>query len=287
MNGILLIDKPLNWTSQDVVTKLKRILKIKKIGHAGTLDPLATGLLVVLVGEATKLSNYLLEEDKKYHATVLVGAATLTEDSEGEIIERKTVTRLDNVDMILESLIGELEQTPPMFSAIKQDGKKLYDLARKGLVVERKTRTVNIYDIKRISDICYYNGEAEFSVLTHVSKGTYIRSLAVEIGSRLNYPAYLKGLRRVSSGKMTIDDCVTIEDVQNGNYKLLSMLEVLNYPEIVLDEEMHKKIVNGMTVKLDNIDYETVKMSYNNELVAIYQKSGQYYKAVRVWNLLN
>lgn len=284
MNGILLIDKPLNWTSQDVVTKIKRILKVKKIGHAGTLDPLATGLLVVLIGDATKLSNYLLEEDKKYEAQILIGVSTTTEDAEGQIVDVKAVDKLDDVDDVLLSLIGNLEQVPPMFSAIKQDGKKLYDLARQGINVERKSRTVKIFNLQRTSEIYYHDNEAEFCVTTHVSKGTYIRSLAVEIGSRLEYPAHLKALRRISSGNMNVEDSYTIEDVQNGNFQLIPLLKALNLPEIVLDEELYKKVTNGMTVKLVNTNEEIVKMSYNNELVAIYQKSGQYYKAARVWN---
>lgn len=288
MNGILLVNKEKGYTSQDVVSRIRRIFNIKKVGHAGTLDPLATGVVVVLINEATKLSNYLLEEDKEYACEIVIGKATDTEDATGKIVEEKEVEALDNrkVDSILKSINGRIVQVPPMYSAIKIDGKKLYELARKGITVEREPRFVNIYSLDRASDIVVKNNEAVFSFVTKVSKGTYIRTLCTEIGLRLEYPAYMNNLMRISSGNFRIEDSYSLKDIEEGNYKIIPMLEALNnYRQFEVDEEQAKKVKNGMPIFNKEIynNEELIVLSYNNELLAIYKKSGIEYKAERVW----
>lgn len=288
MNGILLVNKEKGYTSQDVVSRIRRIFNIKKVGHAGTLDPLATGVVVVLINEATKLSNYLLEEDKEYACEIVIGKATDTEDATGKIVEEKEVEALDNskVDSILKSINGRIMQVPPMYSAIKMDGKKLYELARKGITVEREPRFVNIYSLDRTSDTIVKNNEAVFSFVTKVSKGTYIRTLCTEIGLRLEYPAYMNNLVRISSGNFKIEDSYSLKDIEEGNYKIIPMLEALNnYRQFEVDEEQAKKVKNGMPIPNKEMynNEELIVLSYNKELLAIYKKSGIEYKAERVW----
>lgn len=287
MNGIILVNKEKGMTSHDVVAKIKRIMKVKKIGHAGTLDPLATGLLVVMINEATKLSNYLMEEEKTYQAEIIIGVGTDTEDSDGNIIDRKVVKEIDNVDQVLKSLIGKQEQVPPMYSAIKVDGKKLYELARAGQTIERNSRTIEIYDLKRISEIEYFNEYVKFSFIAEVSKGTYLRSLCVEIGKRLGYPAHMNNLNRITSGALHIDDSATIRDIELGNYRLISMVDSLRkYPIISVSEALKNKILNGVALGLTELNSKDnlVVLVFKNELLAIYRLEKGKYRAERVWN---
>lgn len=289
MNGILLVDKEQGLTSQDVVSRVKRLLNLKKAGHAGTLDPLATGVMVVLLGEATKLSNYLLTADKVYEAEITLGIATDTEDSLGTVIAEKTVglIAVELIDQVLADLIGDQQQIPPMFSAIKASGKKLYELARQGISIPREARHIEILSLKRTSDIFYENNTLKFSFLTRVTKGTYIRTLCTEIGARLDYPAHMSALKRVASGNFTIDACYTLQDVSEGKYSILSPLEALKDEKIVaLDEEEYRRVKNGMSLPLNDkfANHDLVVLQYDNELVAIYKKSEFNYKAERVWN---
>ena len=233
MNGIVIVDKPSNWTSHDVINKIKKILKIKKIGHAGTLDPLATGVLVVLLNGATKLSDYLLADEKEYVFEVVVGVATDTEDASGNVTDVKAVNELGNVDEVLAGLVGPLKQKPPMYSSVHYQGRKLYEYAREGQTLDRIARDVHIYEMKRISEIIYKENKAVFSASARVSKGTYIRSLAVEIGNRLNFPAYLGSLRRIASGNFKIEDAVTIDEIEKDNFKIITMLDAMkNYKSV-------------------------------------------------------
>ncbi len=283
MNGIIIVDKKKDWTSQDILTKIKKSKKFNKIGHAGTLDPLATGVMVVMINEATKLSDYLMNDEKEYLCEIIIGKATDTEDSQGNIISESEVKELKNVDEVLNSLVGKLDQIPPMYSALHHNGVKLYELARRGIEVEREKRLVEIFSINRTSDIVIENGEAKFSFITRVSKGTYIRTLCVEIGNRLGFPAYMNELRRLSSGNMRIEDASTLDDVLAGNFKLINMLEVFkNYKIIEVDEYLDSKIKNGMKVKVD-CDQNLIVFSKNNDLYAIYEKDNELYRAKRIW----
>ena len=287
IDGVLLLDKPAKMTSQDAVNKVKRILNVKKIGHAGTLDPLATGLLVVLLGDATKISSYLLEESKEYIAEIVIGNTTKTLDSETEVCEHVDVEKLENVDGVLKSIIGEIILVPPIYSAIKVDGQKLYDIARRGETVEIEGRLSNIFEIERISDVIYENKIAKFSFRCRVSKGTYIRSLCEEIGKRFNYPAYMSNLRRISSGKMSIKDANTIEDLVNGKYYLKSTLNAIGEVKIVhINDAIYNRVKNGMKIILKFCSEEEVFLAYQNKLVGIYYKNNEQehsYSARRIW----
>lgn len=289
MDGILLINKEQGFTSQDVVSKVKKILNLKKAGHAGTLDPMATGLIVVLLEEATKLSSYLLNEEKVYEAEVTLGIATDTEDRTGTIVSSKTVDRLDigYLDRILKGLIGKQEQIPPMFSAIKSSGKKLYELARQGISIPREARQIEILDLKRTSEVYYEDGIAKFSFITRVTKGTYIRTLCTEIGFRLNYPAHMSALKRLASGKFTLEQSFSFEELVAGKVEIISPLQAMADRKIVrLDEKEYKKVKNGMTLanKEKFAGCDLVVLEYQNRLVAIYKKDEKGYKAERVWN---
>ena len=289
MNGILLVNKEQGFTSQDVVSRIKKSLNLKKVGHAGTLDPMATGVVVVLLEEATKLSSYLLNEEKIYEAEITLGIATDTEDSTGKIVATREVKELDveMIDQVLADLVGKQEQIPPMFSAIKSSGKKLYELARQGITIPREARQIEIGELKRISAICTEKGTLKFSFITRVTKGTYIRTLCTEIGNRLNYPAHMSALRRLASGKFTHDQSFLLSEITEGKYEIISPLKAMEDRKIVkLNEEEYQRVKNGMTLsnKETFADSDLVVLEYQNRLVAIYKKDEKEYRAERVWN---
>ena len=211
LDGVLLIDKPSAHTSHDVVARLRGILRMKRIGHAGTLDPMATGLLVILVGKATRISQYLMSVDKEYTGTIKLGASTNTQDAEGEVLETRPVPELSEADVraALNGFLGDQYQMPPMFSAIKIAGKPLYKSARAGEEVEREPRFIRIsqYDLTR-----WASPELDFRVLC--TKGTYVRTLAHDLGQRLGCGAHLSALRRISSGNLNVSRAVTLEQLQ-------------------------------------------------------------------------
>lgn len=216
LDGIIIINKLKGCTSHDVVSKVKRILNTK-VGHTGTLDPNATGVLPILVGKGTKLSYYITEHDKEYIATLQLGIKTDTADSEGSIIEEKKVEndslKRENVNKILESFIGKQEQIPPMYSAIKVNGKKLYEYARKNESIELTPRKIEIYEINLI-DILEKEKQIIFKV--KCSKGTYIRSLCEDIATKLHTVGYMKELERITVGKFNISDAITIEELEEN-----------------------------------------------------------------------
>ncbi len=210
INGLLLIDKPAKWTSHDVVAKLRNHFNLKKVGHAGTLDPMATGLLILLIGKMTKLSSFIMNEDKIYDGSILLGKKTNTQDIEGEI------TKIGNPNNVTQEIIekmikpfnGKIMQIPPMVSAIKKDGVPLYKLARKGIEINRVPREVNI---KKFIIHSYDNYEVKFTV--ECSKGTYIRTLANDLGDNIGCYACLSSLRRIASGKFNIINSYSLDDV--------------------------------------------------------------------------
>ena len=212
LDGILLVDKPQDWTSHDVVNFIRGRYRLAKVGHGGTLDPMATGLLVLLLGKCTKLSDQVMTGMKTYTGTYTLGATTNTQDADGEVEETFPVpTDLDReaLEQVAEAFRGDIEQIPPMVSAIKKDGKPLYKLAREGKVIERDPRPVTIfrYDLTRI-DL------PEIDVEIDCSKGTYIRTLAHDFGARLGCGAHLSALRRTRSGEFSVSEAVTIEDLR-------------------------------------------------------------------------
>lgn len=215
MDGILAVWKPEGWTSHDVVAKLRRLLGMKRIGHAGTLDPMVTGVLPVCLGRATRVVEYVQERPKAYEAVLKLGIATDTEDLTGTILESVSVPPMSESDIAaaLQSFRGTISQVPPMFSAVKVNGKRLYELAREGKTVERKAREATIYDIRLLrADLNREQPEIEFAV--QCSKGTYIRTLCVDIGKALGVPATMAGLTRTISAGITKESCLTMEQIQ-------------------------------------------------------------------------
>ena len=284
MDGVLLVNKERGLSSQAVLTKLKHILNEKKIGHCGTLDPMAEGVLVVLLGSATKLSSYLLEKDKEYIAEALLGVETTTYDLEGEVIKKvdNPDVSLDKIDEVLKSYQGTIMQTPPIYSAIKINGRKLYDYAIKGDEVELKPREVIIYEINRLTDVI----DDKFSFKVSASKGTYIRSLVHDIGESLKTFATVARLIRTRSGKFMISDAYSLNDIENGNYKLIKMSDAIDLEKITINKDLFKKVSFGGKISLKDIkaSQNEVALIYNGELVAIYKREDSFYKAVRVWN---
>lgn len=247
MNGILIINKPKGITSHDVVGKVRRILHTKKVGHAGTLDPIATGVLIVLVGRATKLSDRLLCEKKCYKAGFRLGIETDTYDITGNIVcENAADVSKDKIKSVLESFKGKISQIPPMYSAIKIEGKKLYELARRGVTVERKAREVEIYDID-------LSGENELYIAC--SKGTYIRSLIHDMGKMLGVGACMTALERCASGTFSIENSVTLEQLERDGFDAcaLTVDEIINSPAVTVSGENERKIKNGNTVFFEGV----------------------------------
>lgn len=217
-NGIVIIDKPAGWTSMDVCAKLRGILKTKKIGHAGTLDPMATGVLPVFVGQATRAVSFAEGGEKEYVAGLRLGRTTNTQDTEGQTLTQSPVTvGREELEAVLPWFTGEISQIPPMFSAIKINGQKLYDLARQGKEVERKARTVTIFTLEVVEQV----SETDYILRIRCSKGTYVRTLCHDIGQALGCGGCMFSLRRTMAAGFTLDESVTLEQMQEGGEALL------------------------------------------------------------------
>ena len=267
MNGILLVNKPKDYTSRDVVNKLTKIFNTKKIGHTGTLDPIAEGVLVITIGKCTKLCDLLTSSYKEYIATIKLGIKTDTLDITGNILEQKDfkITE-DQVKEVLNSFKGKSIQEVPIYSAIKVNGKKLYEYAREGKSIELPKREI---DIKSIELLEYKNDEITFK--TTVSKGTYIRSLINDICIKLNTVGTMSNLVRTKQGKFNIEDSYTLEQIENNNYKIISKETALQDLETInINEELLKPVNNGAIInKIFKSDIACLK--YNNEIIAIYK----------------
>ena len=281
MNGVLLINKEKGITSSDVVVKLKHILNTKKVGHTGTLDPLAQGLMLVTVGKATKISNLLTEKYKEYIATFELGYQTDTYDTEGKVINKSDkVVEKEKIIEVINSYKKRYLQEVPIYSSVKVNGKKLYEYARNNIEVELPKREVEIKDIEILSI-----EENKVVIKTFVSKGTYIRSLINDIGMSLETYATMTDLIRTKVDKYNLEDAYTLEDVEENNYKLLSIDEVLDYPKIELSDELYKKVSNGVKISNDYNINDKVILKYNNHLVAIYEEKDNNLIPFIVFNL--
>ena len=262
MNRIIIIDKPKDITSQGVVSKIKRILNVKKVGHTGTLDPLATGVLPILVGDATKLSKYLIEHDKIYFAKVVLGERRTTGDLEGEVVETidTDISKIkkEEIEEVLKSFLGESKQVPSIYSAIKVNGKKLYEYAREGKKVEVPERTIIIKNIRLLN---IDNDDNSFEYEVEVSKGTYIRTLSEDIAKKLGTVGYLSNLRRIKVDKFDIDQSVTLEELEenkdNDEFKnkyLLKTEDVFKDLKIItLNRRKEELFLNGVKLTF-NVD---------------------------------
>jgi tRNA pseudouridine55 synthase len=268
MDGILVVNKPLGKTSFDMVAQTRREFHTKKVGHIGTLDPMASGVLPILIGNCTKLSDYLMDHDKDYVAIIKLGQSTNTGDQEGEIVEEKDIDENifeeNKIEETLNSFLGESEQIPPMYSAIKINGKKLYELARTGQTVERKPRKICITSIKLVN-IDKENNEIEFKVTC--SKGTYIRTLCEDIAKKLGTIGYMSKLTRTRVGEFKIED----------EGKIISLEELLEKnPSRELNNEEYKKLSNGIMVDFGNKNNSVesnlkcfVKLYHNDQFIGV------------------
>lgn len=276
INGIVLLDKPLGITSNAALQKVKRLFNASKAGHTGSLDPLASGLLPICLGEATKISSYLLDADKAYTGTCKLGIRTTTADAEGEVIEQKPVGNLSEqqVNTVLEKYTGTIEQIPPMHSAIKQNGQPLYKLAHQGIEVERQPRTIHIYELSQSR----LDGD-ELDIAMRCSKGTYVRTLAEDIGRELGCGAHLSALRRTKVGPFTLDRAVTMETLETLAEEGFAALDqhilpieqaLADWPEIQLTENSAFYLNRGQAVQVAQAPTSgLVRLSANQQFIGI------------------
>lgn len=296
MDGILPLWKPKGMTSHDCVIKIRKLFQTKKVGHTGTLDPEVEGVLPICIGQATKIVPFLTDTKKTYIAEMKLGEATETEDSYGKIIETADVGHFPSnqeIDAVLQSFSGEITQIPPMYSAVKVNGRKLYEYARANEPVERPSRKVHIFEINRL----HTNPKEKTAAFKVVcSKGTYIRTLCVDIGKKLGYPAHMSNLKRTETGAFTEETAVTFEEIaeaieENEQETILKplIMGVNHLAQVYVDEETKWKIRHGQKLKrpLKVPETNPFVMMYQDELLAVYklhETNQNEIKAVRVFN---
>ena len=300
MDGIINVYKEKGFTSHDVVAKLRGILHIKKIGHTGTLDPDAVGVLPVCIGKGTKLCDMITDTDKTYEAVMLLGISTDTQDISGNVLSKKDVA-VDEKTLIetIDSFVGEYKQIPPMYSAIKVNGRKLYQLAREGIEIETSPRDVYIHSI-HINDMNLQDDEPSVTMTVSCSKGTYIRTLCHDIGEKLGCGACMKSLSRTRVGRFYIDDSYTINQIAALNLKgeLSSIVtpvdSMFDYPEIRIKREYDKLLYNGNQLPLSagkaldgNTDDKVRIYNESGEFIGIYSMDDSGYKPVKIFSVVN
>lgn len=297
MNGILPLWKPRGLTSHDCVMKVRKLFKMKKVGHTGTLDPEVEGVLPICLGEATKIIPYL-EGKKIYVAQVYLGKATETEDQTGKIISEKTVDDLPSdkeINDVLKQFLGKIIQIPPMYSAVKVKGKRLYEYARANIEVERPKREVIIYNISRLNDHLIHISRNEFRFKVTCSKGTYIRTLCVDIGKKLGYPAHMSYLKRTESDGFTEKDAVTFSRIKqavthNEQSELLHPIDSgLRHLDVIqVDKDLKSRVLNGQKLKSQNLNFKTdpFLIKYKEDVLAIYKTENEsIIRPARVFNV--
>lgn len=271
VNGIILIDKPTGMTSRDVVDIVSKKFQTRKVGHTGTLDPLATGVLVLGINKGTKLSELLVANDKVYIAEFILGMLTDTLDTTGKLLDEEDINiSEEEVRNALSEMIGTYEQETPIYSAVKVNGMKLYEYAWNNIPVELPKRMVNVKELELL-DYRAEKGKVIISVKCHVSKGTYIRAIANDLGKKLDTYGIMSKLIRTMQGKFKLEDCYTLNQLEKDEYKVLSFDDFLDFPTVEINEEEYFKIKNGQII--DNIyGYDMLTFTYNNRAVAIYKK---------------
>lgn len=268
MDGVLLVNKEEGLSSHDVVRKLRKILNTKKVGHCGTLDPLAKGLLVVTVGKALKISRFIESDEKEYIATIKLGETTTTLDREGEVIKKEEITSFnkEDIEKVFNSLIGKIKQKPPIYSAVSVNGKRLYEYARENVDVEIKERDI---EIKKLELIEYNDKFIKYKVVC--SKGTYVRVLCETIANKLNNIGYMYDLVRTRIGKLYLDNAYTLSDIEQGNYTLNDIESSLtNFVVIVAKDKDLYKACNGNTLDF-YIEGNVLVVDENKEVIALYE----------------
>ena len=274
MDALLIVNKPKGLTSRDVVNELNHIFSTKKIGHTGTLDPNATGVLVCLIGKYTKLVNLITSYDKEYIAEIKLGVKTDTDDITGNIIAKENTTlTLDKIEEVFSNFPTSYDQQVPIYSAVKIKGKKLCEYARENIDITLPKRRVNIYSLELLS---FQDNIITFK--TKVSKGTYIRSLINDICTNLNTIGTMNNLVRTKQGNFDIKNSYTLEDIKNNNYKFLTLKEFLDYPIIKLDDTLIKKVSNGAIIPNTFNIQDKVILTYQNKDIAIYEVNEKYLK---------
>ncbi|WLD95385.1 tRNA pseudouridine(55) synthase TruB [Alkalihalobacillus sp. AL-G] len=277
MDGIIPLFKPAGLTSHDCVARLRKLLGTKKVGHTGTLDPAVTGVLPICINRATKVAEYMSDYNKTYEAVVSLGSSTTTEDQTGEIVDKKVIDNITSAEIehVLNEFIGTIKQIPPMYSAVKIDGKKLYEYARAGKTVERPARTVEILSLKLLSDPSRVeSGNVTFKIQVSCSKGTYVRTLAVDIGKRLGVPAHMALLVRTQSGPFKLEDTISFDELEEvvndgriSEYVLPIEKAVSIFPSTTVSGALEQQVLNGAVLE------ETKSLS--NLRTAVYNEQGE------------
>lgn len=294
VNGILLFDKPLTLSSNIALQKVRRLFQAEKAGHTGTLDPLATGLLPICLGEATKFTSALLEADKTYHALVRLGQTTTTGDTEGDVVETCLPQVLDEVNVaqvraVLKHFLGDIQQIPPMYSALKHQGKALYEYIRQGETIERASRGVTIHELRMERFSSHELAFRELEISVRCSKGTYIRTLAEDIGRALGCGAHLGGLRRTAIGRFHLQDAYTLQQLEDMTAEqrdaclLPSDSLMLGMPTVELDERQLIRIAQGQRLVIDKVLSDgRVRLYAGGSFIGIADLDGQNLAPVRI-----
>jgi len=290
LSGIINLKKEAGMTSHDAVFKLRKILKEKKIGHGGTLDPDVTGVLPIAVGKATRLIEYMQEEGKIYEGEITLGISTTTEDASGDVVEVTPVSpelSQEMVDQAMAAFVGQIVQIPPMYSAVKVDGRKLYEYARAGQEVERPKRTIEISSFERTSPLVAEGDLVRFTFRVKCGKGTYVRTLSVDLGARLGYASHMSKLERTGSAGLTLDDALTLAEisdlVEKEDFSFLRPLElgIGDLPTVELTSEQVTEVSFGRRISLET-DVDLLAAFYQGKLVAILERRDDLYKPRKV-----
>ena len=290
LSGIINLRKEAGMTSHDAVFKLRKILKEKKIGHGGTLDPDVTGVLPIAVGKATRLIEYMQEEGKVYEGEITLGFSTTTEDASGEVVEVTPVSpdlSQEMVDQAMAAFVGQVVQIPPMYSAVKVDGRKLYEYARAGQEVERPKRTIEISSFERTSPLVAEGDLVRFTFRVKCGKGTYVRTLSVDLGAKLGYASHMSKLERTGSAGLTLDDALTLAEisdlVEKEDFSFLRPLElgIGDLPTVELTSEQVTEVSFGRRISLET-DVDLLAAFHQGKLIAILERRDDLYKPRKV-----
>ena len=290
LSGIINLKKEAGMTSHDAVFKLRKMLKEKKIGHGGTLDPDVTGVLPIAVGKATRLIEYMQEEGKIYEGEITLGFSTTTEDASGEVVEVTPVSpdlSQEMVDQAMAAFVGQIVQIPPMYSAVKVDGRKLYEYARAGQEVERPKRTIEISSFERTSPLVAEGDLVRFTFRVKCGKATYVRTLSVDLGAKLGYASHMSKLERTGSAGLTLDDALTLAEisdlVEKGDFSFLRPLElgIGDLPTVELTSEQVTEVSFGRRISL-NSHADLLAAFHQDKLIAILERRDDLYKPRKV-----
>ncbi len=290
LSGIINLKKEAGMTSHDAVFKLRKMLKEKKIGHGGTLDPDVTGVLPIAVGKATRLIEYMQEEGKIYEGEITLGISTTTEDASGEVVEVTPVSpdlSQEMVDQAMAAFVGQIVQIPPMYSAVKVDGRKLYEYARAGQEVERPKRTIEISSFERTSPLVAEGDLVRFTFRVKCGKGTYVRTLSVDLGAKLGYASHMSKLERTGTAGLTLDDALTLAEisdlVEKEDFSFLRPLElgIGDLPTVELTSEQVTEVSFGRRISLET-DVDLLAAFHQDKLIAILERRDDLYKPRKV-----